>query len=983
VTGRGTRPWLAALVVALGAVPVAAQVVPNRPRPVQQGGERRDTVAADSARPKAPTARWAPLDSVGLELLKKPGMTAVRYQGEAVEFRAADGVITLAGAPGARAIVEQEPTSLIADTIEYAQKTDSIRARGDTIVMHDPGRGDDVVALGRLSYDLARRRGSASDVSTATRTSQTWLVEAHRAAFSAPDSATGRSHVFYGANGMITSCTDSLPHYDFAAREVKRVGNDLLVARNVIMYVQGVPVLWLPFMFQDTRQGRRSGILTPRFGITELVRNSPNYRRTVENVGYYFALSDYADLAASVDWRSGANATTQDPGWTRWNGELRYRWLDQFASGRIGLSLQSLTTGSSNTQVSWSHTQDFSARSHLTTNLNFATSTSVQRQTALAPLAALATIASQANFQRDLGVAQVSIGGTRRQYPGRSQVDQDFPNVNLTSKPVSVGHWLTWTPGLSITTSQSSHIDAQGDFARRYIVRSDGTLDSVKVDRSTHASSLTLNTPIKIFDFQITASLRANDRGNDYPEIRTVVDPVDTSRKATRVYERTWLSQVDFDLGMNLPQFFGGTWNLVPTISMANVASGAFLVRSERTGSRWVSQGKRFTYGLGISPTFYGLYGGLGPVAAFRHAIQTSLSYTYSPAKDVSADYLAALGQTQTGFLGSLAQNRVTLSIQQTIEAKLRADSGSGPEGGRKVKLLSLQFSPITWDFERARHSKSGFATDNFDISLRSDLLPGFDAGLSYSLFQGSVLSDSAVFSPYLTSVRAGFSVGAGSGIGGLFSRLFGGPVADEPRDTAAAGTPGAGGRAMQTPAAGIAGQSIRGSSLDLPSGRGLEAQLSFSLSQQRPPVGGNVVDYDPTLQCAPYRDVNPLQYGICVQNALAAPAVDVNATQTTAGGTFFRIPPQMNIQGRTSFNLTPKWSASWSTNYDFQRSQFGMQSVTLQRELHDWRAVFGFTQAPNGNFSFTFFISLKAEPDLKFDYNRTSYGSQTGTTPP
>ena len=96
------------------------------------------------------------------------------------------------------------------------------------------------------------------------------------------------------------------------------------------------------------------------------------------------------------------------------------------------------------------------------------------------------------------------------------------------------------------------------------------------------------------------------------------------------------------------------------------------------------------------------------------------------------------------------------------------------------------------------------------------------------------------------------------------------------------------------------------------------------------------------------------------------------------AGGTFFRIPPQANLQFRTGFNLTPKWAASWSTNYDFQRSEFGMQSVTLQRELHDWRAVFGFTQAPNGAFTFTFFVALKAEPDLKFDYNKSTYPGQT-----
>jgi hypothetical protein len=85
-----------------------------------------------------------------------------------------------------------------------------------------------------------------------------------------------------------------------------------------------------------------------------------------------------------------------------------------------------------------------------------------------------------------------------------------------------------------------------------------------------------------------------------------------------------------------------------------------------------------------------------------------------------------------------------------------------------------------------------------------------------------------------------------------------------------------------------------------------------------------------------------------------------------------------MNVQGRTSFNLTPMWSASWSTNYDFQRQEFGLQSVTLQRELHDWRAIFGFTQAPNGAFTFTFFVALKSEPDIKFDYHRSSYGSQT-----
>jgi hypothetical protein len=73
------------------------------------------------------------------------------------------------------------------------------------------------------------------------------------------------------------------------------------------------------------------------------------------------------------------------------------------------------------------------------------------------------------------------------------------------------------------------------------------------------------------------------------------------------------------------------------------------------------------------------------------------------------------------------------------------------------------------------------------------------------------------------------------------------------------------------------------------------------------------------------------------------------------------------------NFELTQKWSASWQTSYDFERREFASQVVSLQRDLHDWRAVFAFTHSPNGNFAFNFFIALKPQPELKFDYSRAS----------
>ncbi len=100
---------------------------------------------------------------------------------------------------------------------------------------------------------------------------------------------------------------------------------------------------------------------------------------------------------------------------------------------------------------------------------------------------------------------------------------------------------------------------------------------------------------------------------------------------------------------------------------------------------------------------------------------------------------------------------------------------------------------------------------------------------------------------------------------------------------------------------------------------------------------------------------------------------------QTTVGAPIFTSPPQQSLQLNTGFRITQKWSAQWTTTYDMVRSQFASNQVSLQRELHDWRAVFAVTQSPNGNFSFNFFIALKAEPDLKFDYNRQTVRGGAG----
>ena len=106
--------------------------------------------------------------------------------------------------------------------------------------------------------------------------------------------------------------------------------------------------------------------------------------------------------------------------------------------------------------------------------------------------------------------------------------------------------------------------------------------------------------------------MRAGDVEDDFPQIRTILNPLDTAARTVRVYQRTYLETVDFDLSVATPQLIKSQWNISPNVSISNVDPGAYFVRSERTGATWVSQSKRLSYGLSIAPTFYGLFDGFG-----------------------------------------------------------------------------------------------------------------------------------------------------------------------------------------------------------------------------------------------------------------------------------------------------------------------------------------------------------------------------------
>jgi hypothetical protein len=309
------------------------------------------------------------------------------------------------------------------------------------------------------------------------------------------------------------------------------------------------------------------------------------------------------------------------------------------------------------------------------------------------------------------------------------------------------------------------------------------------------------------------------------------------------------------------------------------------------------------------------------------------------------------------------------------LEAKLKSTDTSGTAEPKKIKILSMNFSPLAYDFERARQThRSGFATDAIGSDVSTDLIPGFHGGIRYSLYQGDILSDSARFKPFRESIDAGVTINSQSGIFGAISRVFGRAVPQQNPQIERVGQSSDDALANRVASTPVAGITARNRQYNIPETQGWSATLTYSSSRQRPPTGNaTVIDNDPKVKCAQYL-VNPIVYEQCIQLESANANGGVPLASATPGGAFFRTPGRDNLQSSMTFHLTPKWGGSWNTNYDFQAKKFGSHMVTLQRELHDWKAIFSFTQAPNGNFAFTFFIALTAEPDLKFNYDKQTY---------
>ena len=886
---------------------------PGTPAPQDTGrGQRVDTATARKlGLPTAPSRSFPPSDAVMDSLLKLPGFRVTQYTADTFLVVGDSQTIFLRR----EAYVEREGTKLQADSIRYHEASCQLNAEGDPQLFD---QGTVLVGEG-MRYDTCVRRGTVRDALTDFQQGGvTWYV---RGQGFATDSNSRR---VYAAGATFTSDPQPVPDYHFSAGKVKWINKRTMVARPAVLYVRDVPIMWLPFIFQDIRGGRRSGILFPRFGINDLVRPSRHYARHVSDFGYYFAVNDYVDMLVSGDWFAGRNVS--------FHAQAQYHWLDRFMDGQLTYTrLSQLDAPGVNTRIGWNHTQRFNSRTSFNAHVDYSTNGTIIQRNSLNPWEVTARVGSSLNFDKRFSWGALNIGGTRFQDLASDNVTQTFPTISLTPAAVNITSWMTWSPGFTFSNDQSFH-QASGSL----LVPGDSTLpDTLKLFNDSRRTTMNISTPLRIGRWNWSNSLSITDtRIHGRQEFNLPPDSTGAVRRV--LFGETFQTAVEWQTGINLPSFFASTWKLQPGVSIVNATgAGPFMVRNQFTGGEFVRQGKRLQFSASMSPTFFGFFPGVGPLSRIRHSISPQISWQYAPGVRVDTVYAHAIDPSgRTLNARTDPQQTISLGLSQNFEAKLKPPAGdtSSTAEPRKIRLLSINTSAIGYNFEQAKQPhRTGWQNPTLTNTFLSDLVPSFQLSITHDLWKGVVGTDTAKFKPFLQSVSASFTVTPATLSG--FARLFGlrpRQATPPPPDSAAQanGAPSDDFRRYdgntrlpygpRSPGARMAGGGYGGG------GRGFTLGISLSSSRLR------------------------------------------GDTTKTAG----RQTSTMNL----SFSPTRNWTANWSTQYDFVTRQFGYHSLTFQRDLRRWRASFSFNKTAAGNFSFSFNITLTDQPDIKFDYDQNTY---------
>ncbi len=488
-------------------------------------------------------------------------------------------------------------------------------------------------------------------------------------------------------DGIYTTCNhhDS-PHFCIHLTKAKMIPNDKIVSGPAYLVIENVPTpLAIPFGFFPNKKGQTSGILIPAYG------ESSNRGFFLENGGYYFAISDYIDLALRGDiysrgsWAIKANSSYNKR--YKYNGNFNINYAENY----IGESEMPDYQKNKDFFVRWSHNQDARARpnSRFSANVNAGSSSyntfnpsstsDYLSNTFQSNVSYQTTIAGKYNFSANLRHSQNTL---------TKQVDMNLPEIAFSAnrfyplrKKVQAGK-RKWYENISLSYSMN---------AQNRISSPDSLLFTDNVFRLMQNGvqhNIPLSNSFKIFKyFTLNNTFNYNEKWY------------------FKIINKNWYNNTD-------TSFLD-----IDTISGFKAA-------------------RDFSFSSTLNTRLYGMYKfNKGPVTALRHVLTPSIGFSWRP--DFSnysyGYYKYALYGTSTPVMYSIFENgiygyppsgrsgNVNFALANNLEMKVksRKDSISSTK-----KVILIENLTISTSYDIAKDSLNW---SNLVVSGRTKLFKNLD----------------------------------------------------------------------------------------------------------------------------------------------------------------------------------------------------------------------------------------------------------------
>jgi lipopolysaccharide assembly outer membrane protein LptD (OstA) len=447
------------------------------------------------------------------------------------------------------------------------------------------------------------------------------------------------------------------PEYYFYTNKIKLVPQKKVVTGLTNMVIANVPTpIAIPFAFFPMTEESSSGVIIPTFQDT----NRQGY--SLQNGGYYLALSDYYDLAILGDYyTNGSYGLRFQSSYAlkyRFNGGLNVRFEDIIQSEK-GFPDYSKTK---NYNIQWMHSQD--AKSNPSSRFS-----------------ASVNLGSSSYFQQSLN--QVNVGSNLvnnlSSSVSYSKTFNTVPQVNMSLSATQNQNTGTQEINMTLPTLQAS-VDRIFPFASK-----DGPKKGI----------------IKNINFQY--NLRGEYRINTTDSLFFKSEMFDTAKAGM---QHTIPLSTNFKVFKYFSVTANANYNEVWSLKTIDKDFDSELNKVVTTDVNGFDSYRTYNFGSSIGTTVYGTFnfGDTKKIQAIRHVMRPSVSHSYAPsfeqyydtyAIDASGN-MADYTRFEGGVFGQPANsysNSLGFSLSNTFEAKVTEKDSTKLEPKKVMLLNQLNFS--------------------------------------------------------------------------------------------------------------------------------------------------------------------------------------------------------------------------------------------------------------------------------------------------